>query len=168
MRYRDKTLALCLAVVLLAGALLCVGLRQKTRDLQRQLEDTAAASAASEAAWNATNDAKVPLQEQAKALREQIREAQLQKETSEAKAQTLSAQLEELAREKTETEAALAEARARQREAQTAADALDAETAGLTAAADALRSALETGEPGPLREALETARALMPEVPNDK
>ncbi len=167
MKYRDKTLALCLAVALLAGALLCVGLRQKTRDLQRQLEDTAAASAASEAAWNATNDAKVPLQEQAKALREQIREAQLQKETSEAKAQTLSAQLEELAREKTETEAALADARARQREAQTAADALDAETADLTAAADALRSALEAGEPGPLREALETARALMPEVPND-
>ncbi len=167
MKKRDTALAVCLALAILAGALLCLGLWQKTLGLKRQIADTAAASAASEAAWNATNDAKVPLQQQAKDLKELIREAEIQKKTSEAKIETLTAQLETLAQEKAEAEDALAAVRARLTEAQTAADALDEETAGLTAAADRLRAALESGDPQTIREALDAARAILPEVPND-
>ena len=161
MRKKDRLLALCLAAAILAGVLLCAGLWQKRVRLQREVAETVEASAASEAAWNATNDAKVPLLDQAKALREQIREAEVQKETSEAKVETLTAQLEELAQERAAAEAALAEAQARLQAAQDTAAALDAGTAALTDAADTLRAALEAGEPQPIKDALEAARRAL-------
>ncbi len=159
----DRLLILAMAAAVLCGALLCAGLYQKHQGVEKVLADLTAELEASTAAWNATNDAKVPLQNEKKALDEQTRDAELRREESEQKSADIMAQLETLSAQRAETEAAITAAQAGTDAAKKALAEASARAEALRATEEALRDAMDGGGMEAVGTAAEALRALLEE-----
>ena len=153
--------AVILALTLLLGIALCVGMRQKRLDREAVLADVSRQSEESHAAWSATDEAKLAIQAQNQALTEEIRELELQTGESAQKIADLQPQIESLEEEKNSLVQRQSGAAARK----TAADAekaeLDGKTAQLEQAVSAWQAADQSGDAAAARAAEELLRSLL-------
>ena len=152
-----------LVLVMVAALLLCVGLHQKRLDRQHAMEEVDRLSQESNAAWNATNDAKLVLQEQNQILTEEIREAELQLTESTQKISDIEAQLGELQTEKAGLEERLTAANERKSKADAARIPAEQKAVALEEAIRALHAAAEVGDLNAASEAEEKITQLLAE-----
>ncbi len=147
--------------VMVCGIVLCVGLRDRRLAKEAEVAEVERLSAESEAAWHATDDAKILLQSRNQELEETAREAELQLEDSNRKNAEIQAQLGPLAEEKDDLTARLAAAGERKDRAQAEGAALADQIERLNLACEALEQAVETGDPAAVEAAAEEVRRLV-------
>ena len=160
---KNRGQMILLMLIMVVSILLCAGLRQKRLDRQMILEDVARQSGESNAAWNATDDAKLVIQEQNRQLTEEIREAELQLRESTQKAVDIEAQLGPLREEKADLEDRLSRAGDRKEAADAATAKAEQKTAALSEAKDALTAALASDDPEVKAEAVRKLEQLLEE-----
>ncbi len=161
MRNRGQTVLLVL--IMAAAMLLCFVVRQKRMDRQAVLEDVTRLSQESNAAWHATDDAKLDIQAENQRLTEEIREAELQEKESTRKIADIEPQLEELRNEKAGLEADLSAADQRKAAADSAKTDAERKKNALTEAIGSFREATESGDTAAANEARKTIERILKE-----